>query len=84
MSHLRLLGTLSVASYDSQGLRWKCSYRPPHGVLTVVKLTETATTYISVVVLRRTQYTNHVTIPVLLRLLFTMVILFVKLLLVNL
>jgi hypothetical protein len=32
LSHLRLLGSLSVASYDSQGLRWKFSYTPPHGV----------------------------------------------------
>jgi hypothetical protein len=31
LSHLRLLGSLSVASNDSQGLRWKYSYRPPHG-----------------------------------------------------
>jgi hypothetical protein len=31
LSHLRLLGSLSVASYDSQGLRWKYSYHPPHG-----------------------------------------------------
>jgi hypothetical protein len=31
LTHLRLLGSLSVASYDSQGLRWKCSYPPPHG-----------------------------------------------------
>jgi hypothetical protein len=31
LSHLRLLGSLSVASYDSQGLRWKYSYPPPHG-----------------------------------------------------
>jgi hypothetical protein len=30
LSHLRLLGSLSVASYDSQGLRWKYSYPPPH------------------------------------------------------
>jgi hypothetical protein len=29
LSHLRLLGSLSVASYDSQGLRWKYSYPPP-------------------------------------------------------
>jgi hypothetical protein len=33
LSRLRLLGSLSVASYDSQGLRWKYSYPPPHGVL---------------------------------------------------
>jgi hypothetical protein len=32
LSHLRLLGSLSVASYDSQWLRWKYSYPPPHGV----------------------------------------------------
>jgi hypothetical protein len=31
LSHLRLLASLSVASYDSQGLRWKYSYPPPHG-----------------------------------------------------
>jgi hypothetical protein len=31
LSHLRLLRSLSVASYDSQGLRWKYSYPPPHG-----------------------------------------------------
>jgi hypothetical protein len=31
LSHLRLLGSLSVACYDSQGLRWKYSYPPPHG-----------------------------------------------------
>jgi hypothetical protein len=31
LSHLRLSGSLSVASYDSQGLRWKYSYPPPHG-----------------------------------------------------
>jgi hypothetical protein len=30
-SHLRL-GSLSVASYDSQGLWWKYSNTPPHGV----------------------------------------------------
>jgi hypothetical protein len=29
LSHLRLLGPLSVASYDSQGLRWKYSFPPP-------------------------------------------------------
>jgi hypothetical protein len=29
--HLRLLSSLSAASYDSQGLRWKYSNRPPHG-----------------------------------------------------
>jgi hypothetical protein len=28
---LSLLGSLSVASYDSQELRWKHSYPPPHG-----------------------------------------------------
>jgi hypothetical protein len=28
---LSLLGSLSVASYDSQGLRWKYSCPPPHG-----------------------------------------------------
>jgi hypothetical protein len=33
LSPLRLLGSLSVASYDSQGLRWKYSYPPPHGDL---------------------------------------------------
>jgi hypothetical protein len=31
LSLLGLLGSLSVASYDSQGLRWKYSYPPPHG-----------------------------------------------------
>jgi hypothetical protein len=31
LSHLRLLGSLSVASYDSQRLRRKYSYPPPHG-----------------------------------------------------
>jgi hypothetical protein len=31
LSHLKLLGSLSIASYDSQGLRWKYSYPPPHG-----------------------------------------------------
>jgi hypothetical protein len=31
LSHLRLLGSLSVASYDSQGLRWKYSNPPPQG-----------------------------------------------------
>jgi hypothetical protein len=31
LSRQRLLGSLSVASYDSQGLRWKCSNPPPHG-----------------------------------------------------
>jgi hypothetical protein len=31
LSHLGLLGSLSVASYESQGLRWKYSYPPPHG-----------------------------------------------------
>jgi hypothetical protein len=31
LSHLRLC-SLSVASYDSQGLRWRYSNPPPHGV----------------------------------------------------
>jgi hypothetical protein len=31
LSHLRPLGSLSVASYDSQRLRRKYSYPPPHG-----------------------------------------------------
>jgi hypothetical protein len=31
LSHMRLLGSLSVASYDSQGLRRKYSSPPPHG-----------------------------------------------------
>jgi hypothetical protein len=31
LSHLRLLGSLSAASYDSQGLRWKYSNPPSHG-----------------------------------------------------
>jgi hypothetical protein len=30
LSHLRLLASLSVASYESQGLWWKYSYPPPH------------------------------------------------------
>jgi hypothetical protein len=33
LSHLRLLSSLFVASYDSQGLRWKYSYPPPHGAI---------------------------------------------------
>jgi hypothetical protein len=33
LSHLRLLGSLSVASYDSQGLRWKYPYPPQHAEL---------------------------------------------------
>jgi hypothetical protein len=33
LSRLRLLASLSVASYGSQGLRWKYSYPPPHGVM---------------------------------------------------
>jgi hypothetical protein len=32
LSHLRLC-SLFVASYDSQGLRWRYSNPPPHGVL---------------------------------------------------
>jgi hypothetical protein len=31
LSHLRLLGSLSVAYYDWQGLRWKYSNPPTHG-----------------------------------------------------
>jgi hypothetical protein len=31
LSHLRLLESLSVGSYDSQGLRWKYSYPPAYG-----------------------------------------------------
>jgi hypothetical protein len=31
LPHLRILRSLSVASYDSQGLRWKYSNPPPHG-----------------------------------------------------
>jgi hypothetical protein len=31
LSHVRLLGSLPVASYDSQGLRCKYSYPSPHG-----------------------------------------------------
>jgi hypothetical protein len=31
LSHLRLLGFLPFASYDSQGLRWKYSNPPPYG-----------------------------------------------------
>jgi hypothetical protein len=34
-SHLRLC-SLFVATYDSQGLRWKYSNLPPHGALTQV------------------------------------------------
>jgi hypothetical protein len=34
LSPLRLLGSLSVASYESQGLRRKYSYPPPHGSVT--------------------------------------------------
>jgi hypothetical protein len=30
LSYLRLLGSLSIASYDSQGLWWKYSNPPPH------------------------------------------------------
>jgi hypothetical protein len=30
LSHLRLMGSLSVASYNTQGLRWKYSNPPPH------------------------------------------------------
>jgi hypothetical protein len=37
LSHLRLLGSLSVASYDSQGLQWKYSYPPPHGEYSYVQ-----------------------------------------------
>jgi hypothetical protein len=37
LSHLRLLGSLSVASYDSQGLWWKYSNPPPHGVGLLLK-----------------------------------------------
>jgi hypothetical protein len=31
LSHLRLLGSLSVASYDSQELQWRYSNPPPRG-----------------------------------------------------
>jgi hypothetical protein len=31
LSRLRLLGSLSIASYDSQGLQSQYSYPPPHG-----------------------------------------------------
>jgi hypothetical protein len=31
LSHLRLLGSIPVVSYDSQGLRWKYSNPPPRG-----------------------------------------------------
>jgi hypothetical protein len=31
LSHLRLLSFLFIASYNSQGLRWKYSNPPPHG-----------------------------------------------------
>jgi hypothetical protein len=34
----RALGSLSVASYDSRGLRWKCSNPPPHGVKLSLKV----------------------------------------------
>jgi hypothetical protein len=34
----RALGSLSVASYDSQGLRWRYSNPPPHGVGLVVRV----------------------------------------------
>jgi hypothetical protein len=36
----RALGSLSIASYDSQGLRWKYSNPPPHGVYWSVRLHE--------------------------------------------
>jgi hypothetical protein len=38
LAHLRLLRSHSVVSYDSQGLRWKYSYPPPHGELRIVRL----------------------------------------------
>jgi hypothetical protein len=34
----RALGSLSVASYDSRGLRWRYSNPPPHGVTTLWSL----------------------------------------------
>jgi hypothetical protein len=43
LSHLRLLGSLSVVSYDSQGLRWKYSYPPPHGEYRPICLWEVRT-----------------------------------------
>jgi hypothetical protein len=36
--HLRLLGSLSVASYDSQGLRWEYSNPPPHRETTILDI----------------------------------------------
>jgi hypothetical protein len=38
---LRLLGSLSVASYDLQGLRWKYSYPPPQGEGVQIRLQST-------------------------------------------
>jgi hypothetical protein len=43
LSHLRLLSSFSVASYDSPRLRWKYSYPPPHGYGLLVLLTELTT-----------------------------------------
>jgi hypothetical protein len=37
LSHLRLLGCLSVASYDSQGLRCKYSYLPVSSILDIIQ-----------------------------------------------
>jgi hypothetical protein len=34
----RALGSLSVASYDSQGLRWRYSNPPPHGVWPILDI----------------------------------------------
>jgi hypothetical protein len=45
LCHLRLLGSLSVASYDSQGLRWKDSYPPPHGDVCLIMNVNTMVMY---------------------------------------
>jgi hypothetical protein len=44
LSHLRLLGSLSVTSYDSQELHWKHSNPPPHGDASIYKAEELAIT----------------------------------------
>jgi hypothetical protein len=49
LSRLRLLGSLYVTSYDSQGLRWKYSYLPAHGVDTEETRTEHTQTSIPLV-----------------------------------
>jgi hypothetical protein len=38
----RALGSLSVASYDSRGLLWRYSNRPPHRVTTIRGYTDTS------------------------------------------